>query len=37
MRRPAGAAFPAMKPTTGLRRLSRFKNSAASISGVPPI
>ena len=36
MRRPGGAVWPAMKPTTGKSRL-RPANSAASCSSVPPI
>ena len=36
MRRPGGAVWPAMKPTTGLRTPSRM-NAAASSSAAPPI
>ena len=36
MRRPGGAVWPAMKPTTGFLN-SRLMNAAASCSAVPPI
>ena len=36
MRRPGGAVWPAMKPTTGLVKLALIQ-SAASCSALPPI